>query len=139
MDVITEVPGWTQAASVNVKLFDLQHQHLFQLIDHLETEMSGGRGRDKMVEFLTDVADYAAEHFATEEAVMRAYEFPWRDAHAQEHRKLTAMVAKFRAQEESGDAALSVAVMRGLRKWIIWHVQGTDKLYTEFLNSRGFC
>jgi len=95
MNAIAEVPGWTEAASVNVKLFDLQHQHFFKLINRLETAIREGRARREMQEYLADVSDYAAEHFATEEVVMEAYDFPLRETHTEEHRKLAAMVARF--------------------------------------------
>ena len=87
---------------------------------------------------LADVADYAAEHFATEEAVMRAYEYPFRELHAQEHRKLASMIARFRDQEAAGDPAASLSVLRGMREWISGHLQVTDRPCTEFLNARGF-
>ncbi len=139
MKVTDQVPGWTEEASVKVKLFDLQHQHLFKLIDRLETAMREGRGKQQMEEFLSDVADYAWEHFATEEAVMKAYDFPGRQTHTQEHRQAEAMVAKFRDQAASGDPALSVHVLHSLKEWVSRHVQGTDKMYTEFLNARCMC
>ena len=132
-----ELPGWTEAASVHVQLFDLQHKHLFKLIHRLETEMTGARGRDRMLEFLRDVADYAAEHLATEEAVLKAYGYPALEAHIKQHRKLTEMVADFQEREVAGDPALNMSVLRELKGWAMSHVQGTDKLYTEFLNARG--
>jgi hemerythrin-like metal-binding protein len=138
MNVIDEIPFWTDADSVHVKLFDLQHQHLFKLLHRLETEMREGRARDRLYQFLADVADYAAEHFATEEAVMRAYEYPFRELHAQEHRKLASMIARFRDQEAAGDPAASLSVLRGMREWISGHLQVTDRPCTEFLNARGF-
>jgi hemerythrin-like metal-binding protein len=132
-----EVPGWTEVASVHVQLFDLQHKHLFKLIHRLETEMTGARGRDRIHEFLRDVADYAAEHLATEEAVLRAYGYPAIEAHIKHHRKFAEMVANFQRREVAGDPALNVSVLRELKAWAMSHVQGTDKLYTEYLNACG--
>jgi hemerythrin-like metal-binding protein len=138
MEVIDEMPGWTEADGVHVELFDLQHQHLFKLLRRLEAEIREGKARDQLDRFLAEVADYAVEHTATEEAVMRAYEYPFRESHAQEHQKLIAMVAQFRDQEAAGDPATSLSVLRGLREWMSSHVQITDRSCTEFLNARGF-
>jgi hemerythrin-like metal-binding protein len=132
-----EIPGWTEAASVHVRLFDLQHKHLFKLVHRLETEMMGARGRDRMCEFLLDVAEYTAEHLATEEAVLTAYGYPSLDAHIREHRKLSEIVAHFIEREVAGDREVNLSVLRDLRDWMLLHVQGTDKLYTEFLNGCG--
>ena len=136
--MVDELCGWTEADSVHVELFDLQHQHLFKLLGRLETEVREGRARDRLEQFLTDVADYAMEHFATEEAVMNAYEYPLREAHAQEHRKLATMIARFQDQEAAGDPAASLSVLRGIRAWISCHLRVTDKSCTEFLNAHGF-
>jgi len=132
-----DVSGWTQAASVQVQLFDLQHKHLFKLVHRLETEMMGARGRDRMHEFLRDLAEYAIEHISTEEAVLRAYCYPYLDAHLEQHRKFCGMLADFKEREVAGDPALNVSVLRCLRDWMLSHVRGTDRLYAEFLNAHG--
>jgi hemerythrin-like metal-binding protein len=111
MNVIHDVRGWTEELSVNVKLFDSQHRRLVRLIARLETAMGEGQARQEMAEILAELADYTTEHFATEEAVMTAYDFPWRDMHALEHRQFTASIGKLQLQVASGEAAMSVQVL----------------------------
>ena len=129
--------GWTEEFSVNVKLFDTQHRRLVGLIARLEKAMSAGRAREEMAEILADLADYAAEHFATEEAVLRAYAFPWRDKHALEHQRFLETVNRLRLQCSSGEPAMSVHVMHHLKEWLSQHVLVSDKMYTEHLNACG--
>jgi hemerythrin len=137
MTVIHDVRGWTEEFSVNVQLFDVQHRRLVGLIARLETAMSEGRARQEMAEMLAELADYASEHFAAEEAVMNAYDFPWRDMHALEHRQFTASIGQLQLQVASGEAAMSVQVLDHLKGWLSRHVLGTDRMYTEHLNARG--
>ena len=129
--------GWTEEFSVNIKLFDTQHRRLVELIARLEKAMSEGRGRPAVYEILLDLVDYCTQHFATEEAVMSAYDFPLRDIHVLEHSKFIESVKTLQVQCASGEATISVQVLDHLRAWLSGHVLGSDKKYTEHLNSRG--
>jgi hemerythrin-like metal-binding protein len=123
--------------SVNVKLFDIQHKRLLDLITKLESAMFQRRANLEVTGILSEVADYAAEHFATEEAVMKAFEYPWRDMHTLEHRQFLVEIGKLQAQCNSGDVAVSVTLLYHLREWIGRHLIGSDRMYSEHLNSRG--
>ncbi|MGC9969096.1 MAG: bacteriohemerythrin [Bryobacteraceae bacterium] len=137
VNVIHDVRGWTEEFSVNVKLFDTQHRRLVGLITRLETAMREGRARREMAEILSDLADYAGEHFATEETVLKAYDFPRRDTHALEHRQFSALICNLQIQSASDKPAMSVRVLDDLKEWLSRHVLGSDKMYTEHLNARG--
>ncbi|MCX6632523.1 MAG: bacteriohemerythrin [Candidatus Solibacter sp.] len=137
MDVNHDVRGWDEKFSVNVKLFDVQHQRLVALIARLQTAMGEGQAMQEMAGILSDLADYTREHFATEEAVLIAYDFPRRDMHALEHRQFTAELGRLQIQLASGEAAMSVQVLDHLKEWLCRHVLGSDKKYTEHLNARG--
>jgi len=137
MKVIQDLRGWTEDFSVNVKLFDAHNRRLVRLICRLETAMSEGEARNQLTQLFSELADYTWEHFAAEEAVMNAYDFPWRDTHALEHRKFLAKLDKLRNQWESGELALSVQLLDELTHWLSGHVLGTDRAYTEHLNARG--
>jgi hemerythrin-like metal-binding protein len=128
---------WTEEYSVNIKLFDLQHERLVLLICRLEAAMKAGLGSEQVMEIASDLADYCGEHFATEEAVMKAYDFPWRDRHALEHRRFLATIADLQTQSRSGERAVSVTLLDQMKEWLCQHVLGSDKQYTEHLNARG--
>ena len=137
MSFVDDGRGWSEEFSVNVKLFDTQHQRLIGLIDRLEAAMREGRGRQQTAELLAELADYTWEHFASEEAVLKAYDFPWRDMHALEHRQFSASIERLRTQSTSDEPALNVEVLHELKDWFRRHVLGTDRMYVEHLNTRG--
>jgi hemerythrin len=134
---IHDVSDGTEEFSVNVKLFDMQHRRFLRLIARLETAMSQGIAEQELAEILADLADYAKEHFATEEAVMKAYEFPWRDHHALEHQQAIADLDAAQSRCASGEPALGVEVLDRLREWLQRHVLESDRAYTEHLNAHG--
>jgi hemerythrin-like metal-binding protein len=132
-----DVREWTEEFSVNVKLFDVQHRRFVRMIARLEAAMGRGTAAQELTELLTDLAAYVKEHFATEEAVMKAYDYPWRDHHVAQHQQACAVLDRLQSRCASGEAALSVEVLAHLREWLEQHIVGTDKLYTEHLNARG--
>jgi len=134
-----DVREWTEQLSVNVKLFDGQHRRFLQMVARLEAAMGQGIAARELAELLADLVAYAREHFATEEAVMKAYDYPWRDHHAMEHRQMSAVLDSLQMRCASGEVVLSVEVPDHLRQWLEQHVVGTDKRYTEHLNARGLC
>ncbi len=132
-----DVRARTDEFSVNVKLFDMQHRRLLGLIERLEAAMSKGTASQELAGIPADLTAYAREHFATEEAVMNAYQFPWRDRHALEHRQALADLDAAQIRSASGEAALSVEVLDRLRDWLDRHVLESDRMYTAHLNARG--
>jgi hemerythrin len=137
MDGNHDMRGWTDEFSVNVKLLDGQHRRLLGTISRLEAAMGQGRAREELAEILVELVSYTGEHFATEEAVLVEYEFPWRDMHALEHRQFAAEMGKLQTQIQHGELIMSIPVLEHLRGWWSRHVLGSDKKYTEHLNARG--
>ena len=113
-----DVREWTEPVSVGVKLFDVQHRRFLRMVAQLEAAMSQGITARELAAMLDDLAAYAREHFATEEAVMKAYDYPWRDHHAAEHRQASAVLDSLKMRCASGEAALSVEVLDHLRQWL---------------------
>ena len=132
-----DVREWTEEFGVNVKLFDVQHRRFVQMIARLEAAMGRGTAAQELAELLVDLAAYAQEHFATEEALMKAYDCPGRYRHATEHRQAGAVLGRLQVRCASGQAALSPEVLAHLGEWLEGHVLEFDKAYTEHLNSRG--
>ena len=128
---------WTEEYSVNIKLFDLQHERLVRLICRLEEAMKAGLGSERVTAIASELSEYCGEHFATEEAVMKAYGFPWRDSHALEHQRFLATIVDLQTKRQSGERAVSVRLLDHLKEWLCQHVLGSDKQYTEHLNARG--
>jgi len=81
--------------------------------------------------------DYTVKHFGHEEDLFARYGYPDESAHKDIHRKLVQKVLDFEAQLKSGKAKVTMDIMRFLKDWLITHIQGTDKRYAPFLNSKG--
>ena len=76
---------WKDEYSVGVEKIDRQHRHLFEIINKL-IDRSGSSEDLKLVsETLTEMLNYAKEHFTTEEELMQEYGYPEIESHKEQH------------------------------------------------------
>jgi hemerythrin len=124
---------WRESYSVNVKVFDQHHQHLFDLINTLHDSMRVGKGREALDEVLHALEDYAQRHFSAEETLMRKTGYDGLTAHALEHRKFMDKVHSLIDQHESGKTVVTQALMTFLCDWLKTHIAMTDRGYTPHM------
>jgi hemerythrin len=132
------VPSWTPDLALGVDAIDRQHRELFRRADRLLAAMQEGR-LDQIPRMLQFVDDYATEHFAVEEDLMRDRGYPGRADHEAEHRLFLVhfgdVVEAFRARGET--AAVAIALQRLVHGWLRIHVGSTDRKLAAFLHADG--
>ncbi len=128
---------WNDDLSVNVEVFDAQHKKLVGLINHLHESMSLGKGKDVLGQVLNDLIEYTITHFADEEAALKKYGFHGYSIQLAEHHSLTAKVLDLQRKLSSGEAVLSIDIMKFLKEWLTHHILETDKQYGVFFASKG--
>jgi len=128
--------AWTDAFSVNVKEMDVQHKKLFDLINELHEAMRGGKGKEAVGEVLMRLVQYAKTHLSDEEKLMQKHGYPGFSGQKIAHDNLRKRVADSVAKYETGKVT-TVEIMNFLKDWLIRHIQGSDKKYGPFLNSKG--
>jgi hemerythrin-like metal-binding protein len=133
----TKLVTWSAHYSVGIARIDTEHQKLIGLVNDLYTAMIEGRGKDVMGPTLDGMAAYTVVHFAHEERLMRIHMYPGLEAHKAEHEKLTQRVKQLQEEFRTGKAVVSMEVMRFLQHWLVDHIVGVDKNYTEHLQSAG--
>ncbi len=128
---------WKEIYSVRVKEFDRQHKRLIDMINELHWAIKTGRGKAVVSYILTEMIDYATTHFEAEEKYMSGFEFPGYAQHKAEHNAFALKVLDFQKRYSRGSITLTFEVMNFLEEWLIKHIQGTDKKYGTFLNTKG--
>ncbi|PKN07089.1 MAG: chemotaxis protein [Deltaproteobacteria bacterium HGW-Deltaproteobacteria-8] len=128
---------WTDDLSVGVRLIDEQHKVLLGLINELHAAMRARKSDAVLVGVVERLKQYTVKHFGQEEEYFDRYGYPETAQHKEYHRKLVQQVLDFEAGLKSGRAKVTMEIMRFLKDWLIGHIQGTDKKYTTFLNSKG--
>jgi hemerythrin len=128
---------WDESYSVKVKQFDDQHKKLIDMVNELHDAMKVGKGKEVLEKILAGLIQYTVTHFADEDRLMKLHNYPGYEQHKKEHNLLTIRVSDLQRTYHEGSAVLSQSVMTFLKEWLQNHIQGTDKDYGPFLNSKG--
>ena len=129
---------WNEKMSVGVKVLDDDHKRLVALVNELHDALKTGHGKDALGKILDSLVTYTKSHFAREEQFFARTNYPDSAAHKKEHDDLTNQVLLVQAKFNSGaSTGLSLQVMNFLRDWLTNHIQGSDKKYGPYLNSKG--
>jgi hemerythrin len=126
---------WTPSLSVNVKVFDEHHQHLFDLLNTLHDSMRVGKGREVIDEILSSLADYTQRHFSAEEAVLKKTNYAGLSSHLVEHKKFIATVARLQKQSRDGVGSQTHEVVTFLQDWLKNHIMKSDRAYGPHMTA----
>jgi hemerythrin len=129
--------AWNESYSVRVRQFDSQHQKLFEIVNTLADSMRAGKGEDAIRDVVGKLAAYTRTHFLQEEVLMEQTGYPGLPAHRMQHAELMSSVDQYRSDLDEGRKPDTVAVLQFLRKWLIEHIQKSDKAYSGHMNARG--
>jgi hemerythrin len=128
---------WNDNYSVQVKQFDDQHKKLVGMVNDLHDAMKVGKGKEVVEKVLAGLILYTKSHFADEEKLMKLHNYPGYEEQKKEHNLLAIKVLDLQSNLREGKAVLSQPVMTFLKDWLQNHIQGDDKKYGPFFNSKG--
>jgi hemerythrin-like metal-binding protein len=128
---------WMKLYSVGIGELDRPHQVIMERLNELHEEMVDGNVNEAVSPLIRDLVSLAAEHFATEEKLMEATEFPGLADHRAKHREVSQKVGEFLARHEQGDKAAYSQIMYFLRNWITHYMQKDDRAYGPWLKDHG--
>lgn len=129
--------AWSDDYSVKIPSIDAQHHKLVDMLNSLHEGMTAGKGSETLERLLIDLVDYTVHHFAYEEKLFAEHGYPLAAEHSEEHKNLVAQVLEFKQRYDTGSAQINMQVMRFLKDWLIKHILGSDKGYSNFLVERG--
>jgi hemerythrin len=128
---------WKDEYSVNIKQIDEQHKKLVAILNELHSAMLTGKATDSLGIILDELLDYTKYHFKTEEDLMKEHNYTHYTIHKDNHDEFVTKILQFYDEFKSGKKAISIDLMFFLRDWLINHINGTDKMYSQFFNNRG--
>lgn len=135
---------WSENLSVGVKEIDNQHKNLIKMINEfyvrmMESDRSACRERDRIAlgKLLSSLVEYTVYHFQAEEKYMDKFNYADTPNHKQEHRFFVEKVMDIKKRFDDGLLVLSVEATNFVKDWIIEHVMGSDKNYSECFIENG--
>src|SRR5512137_2961281 len=92
---------WTPSLAIGVPEVDDQHRTLFERAGRFAAAVHGHERNARLEELFEFLAEYALEHFASEERLMRSVDYPDLEVHAAEHRSFKQRLGSLAPQWDS--------------------------------------
>ena len=128
---------WKDEYSVGIASIDLQHKRLVNYISDLFDAMQAGQGSKVLGTILDGLVSYTRTHFTSEEKLLREHGYTGLDAQLKSHADFVAKIEDMQKQYKSGKISMALSVANFLKDWLVKHIMGLDKSYSDFLKSKG--
>jgi hemerythrin len=121
---------WTPALSTGNEVLDEQHKAIFRWLAELESAAADERTLFGAYA-ITRLKSYTRNHFAAEEALMRASSYPGLEKHIAEHETFRTRLTEL--HRESIGADISADTVTFLTDWLTNHIAKSDMAYVPYL------
>lgn len=127
---------WSDEYSVNLRVVDNDHKDLVNTVNALHDAISSGSERSEIGRIIGTLAQYVDEHFAREEALMEANDYPDLADHKCTHRHLARQVYAIRTIFAAKPQKIDPAkLLLFLRDWLVTHILEEDRKYVPYLRG----
>jgi hemerythrin len=133
-----EIIPWIDDYTTTIGKIDEQHKKLVNYINRLYTAMHNKRTHVEIEEILEGLTVYTIQHFRHEEQLMFTYSYADYYRHKDQHTSFLHKVIDFKVKYKEGDENLGTELAVFLKKWLINHIAGSDKIMCKYLNDNGF-
>jgi hemerythrin len=80
---------------------------------------------------------YALKHFSTEEVYMIEFDYPEFQHHKEEHHDFSIRTIAYLDRVINGDYQIANEILEYLKKWLVNHIQVSDKKHTDYFKKNG--
>jgi hemerythrin len=127
---------WTSANEIGHPGIDGQHQRLFILAGAVAESLVQSAEHKPDAARMQALMDFAREHFAFEEGLMRAAGYPEVDRHAKYHVSLLTELKTYCARLDRGMHTNPDSLIEYLWNWLLVHIDTADRDLAVWLASR---
>jgi len=127
---------WKDEYSLGVEKVDRQHRHLFELVNKLIERSDSSAGSTLVSETLTEMLNYAKEHFADEEELMREHGYPELESHKEQHTYFIGTTAELSINALNKQSMVLDEIVEFLKIWLTLHILKYDMKYRDYFKSK---
>ena len=128
---------WDDKYSVGISGINDEHRQFIDIINMaIATNESSDNPRE-LREVLYRITKYTINHFSTEENYMIVFNYPEYQYHKEEHHDFSRKVIAYCERVNDGDSQISKEILEYLKRWLINHIQVTDKKYVDCFIRNG--
>jgi len=126
---------WDQRFSVGIQKFDEQHKRIILMINRLIKGPQATTESETVSGLLIEMTQYAGEHFALEEKLMKEYNYPEREAHINQHTDFRKKTVDFCLAVMNKEESIAQNILRYLSDWLVNHILKVDMACSTFLQE----
>ena len=120
---------------IGIKMLDRDHREMTEAIQRLKDCIVKGSQRNLTASLLRKLEQFSLTHFALEEGMMAATNYPWMDLHRVGHLCFTGQLTELIARCERADFMPNDPSIEYLSEAHFNHLQKDDLLYGLWLNQ----
>ena len=124
---------WNSAIEIGHAEIDEQHKRLL-LLGQAAVELLSAEHKPDATQ-LQALIDFAQEHFAFEEGLMRSAGYPDAEWHAKFHASLLAELSAYCRKVQQGEIINAVGLISFLWNWLNLHIDSVDRELVVWLKS----
>ncbi len=128
---------WEDKFSLGISIIDEEHKKLIGILNKAILAKEHNVNSEEIKEVLREMNDYTLTHFTTEEAYMKAFNYPEYQDHKEEHRVFSTEIIAYTYKVIKGDYQIVNEIIEYLKQWLINHIQVTDKKYIDCFKKNG--
>ena len=117
---------WDKMHAVFMPEIDAEHKNIFRLADELSQAVAGRAPIDQARAILRELIASGEDHFAREERLMRATNYPGSAWHKRQHDTVRKRLKEFAPRIEAGERRAAAELLEFLSGWLRDHVRLAD-------------
>jgi hemerythrin len=129
---------WNDSLATGNTDIDSQHRELFSRFATLLTACQEKKGREEVLRLLGFLDDYVKSHFALEEQLMLAHDYPDLGQHKAQHDRFVLDLHHLKHQlaDEGATLMLVIKTNQTMAGWLINHINAVDRHLAAYLRPR---
>lgn len=138
MSPTLNIAGFTKEYIVDIPEIDDQHEAFFKMLDKINDVVPDmykpldDDEVDDLIDVISELRDYALEHFRTEEGYMQEVDYPGTGKQKKEHNRFITDVIRLEAELMNGSAMPPIKVRNFMHDWYRDHILNLDKPFGEY-------
>ena len=128
--------GGNANLKLSVRILDRDHLELSQTIKDIQADILAGKDRGRTAPLLRKLTAFTRAHFALEEGMMEATEYPGLALHSVRHQSMMQQLRAFISCYGQGGSDLGVHLPWFLAEWHTAHIRNEDLQLGRWLNGQ---
>lgn len=130
---------WADDLNTGIDSVDQDHKNMLSLINNVRASVLCHTGEEFERQTLKELQEYTQHHFVREEQLMLEHHYPDYEGHKAQHDQMANDVECLLKVYETKGSRILPDLADYLTRWLVQHINGTDKRYVEFFQDKGVC